>query len=92
LSHNSWTATALVATVWVSVALFGLYILAFYAGALLDGELEGWNEVLPRLYEPTTPAATAGIALHFAAGGVILVLGCVQLLGGVRDCFPALHR
>jgi hypothetical protein len=74
LSHNSWTATALVATVWVSVALFGLYILAFYAGALLDGELEGWNEVLPRLYEPTTPAATAGIALHFAAGGVILVL------------------
>lgn len=87
-----WSATALVAMVWLSVALFGLYILAFYAGALLDGELEGWNEVLPRLYEPTTPAATAGIALHFAAGGVILVLGCVQLLGGVRTRFPALHR
>lgn len=87
-----WTATALVATVWVSLTLFGLYILAFYAGAILDGELEGWNEVLPRLYEPTTPAATAGIALHFAAGGVILVLGCVQLLGGIRARFPALHR
>lgn len=87
-----WAATALVVTVWISAGLFGLYILAFYAGALLDGQLEGWNQVLPRLYEPSTPAATAGIALHFAAGGVILVLGCIQLLGGVRARFPALHR
>lgn len=87
-----WTSIALVATVWLSAALFGLYILAFYAGALLDGEMARWNEVLPRLYEPATPAATAGIALHFAAGGVILLLGCVQLLGSIRTRYPALHR
>ena len=87
-----WASVALVATVWVSVTLFGLYILAFYAGAVVDRDMERWNTVLPRLYEPSTPAATAGIALHFAAGGVILVLGCVQLLGAVRTRFPALHR
>lgn len=87
-----WASVALVATVWVSVTLFGLYILAFYAGAVAEGDMERWNDVLPRLYEPTTSAATAGIALHFAAGGVILVLGCIQLLSAVRVHFPALHR
>lgn len=87
-----WTCVALVATVWVSATLFGLYILAFYAGALAESDMEAWNEVLPRLYEPTTPAATAGIGFHFAAGGIILVLGCIQLIGAIRTRFPALHR
>jgi len=87
-----WSARALVATVWISATLFGLYILAFYAGALAEGEMEAWNRVLPRLYESDTPAATAGIGLHFAAGGIILALGCIQLIGAVRDRFPAVHR
>lgn len=87
-----WSSVALVATVWVSATLFGLYILAFYAGALAAGDMARWNDVLPHIYEPSTPVATAGIALHFAAGGIILVLGCVQLIGAIRTRFPALHR
>lgn len=87
-----WTSIALVATVWISATLFGLYILAFYAGALADGQMAQWNEVLPRLYERDTPVATAGIGVHFAAGGIILVLGCIQLLSAVRERFPAMHR
>lgn len=87
-----WSATALVGTVWLSATLFGLYILAFYAGAVTDGKMAKWNEVLPRLYESATPAANAGIAVHFAAGGIILALGCIQLMAGIRDRFPAAHR
>jgi uncharacterized membrane protein len=83
---------ALVATVWLSATLFGLYILAFYAGALGRGDLERWNAVLPRLYEPGTPLANAGIGLHFAAGGIVLVMGAIQLLAPVRERLPALHR
>ena len=87
-----WTSVALVATVWVSATLFGLYILAFYAGALAEGDMQRWNAVLPHIYERDTPAASTGIGLHFAAGGIILVLGCIQLIGAVRTRFPALHR
>lgn len=87
-----WSATALVATVWISATLFGLYILAFYAGALAEGEMAAWNRVLPGLHDPERPAATLGIGLHFFAGGVILALGCIQLMSGVRDRWPALHR
>ena len=34
-----WAARALTATCWISAALFGLYILAFYAAALIDGTM-----------------------------------------------------
>lgn len=85
-------ARLLMVVVWISSALFGLYILAFYGRAVFAAAMERWNTVLPGLYEPQAPAATAGIGLHFAAGGLILILGCVQLLSGVRTRWPALHR
>jgi hypothetical protein len=87
-----WAAHALTATCWISAALFGLYILAFYAAALFDGNIANWNQSLPRLYESHTPAATAGIGMHFAAGGIILALGCVQFVEWIRAGYPAVHR
>lgn len=87
-----WTSLLLVITVWTSAALFGLYILAFYAAALYNGDMSRWNQMLPRLYERDTAMATAGIGLHFAMGGIILVLGSIQLIEAVRNRFPAVHR
>ncbi|MEM9544794.1 MAG: DUF2306 domain-containing protein [Bacteroidota bacterium] len=87
-----WAGGLLVATVWGSALLFGLYILAFYFIALLNGETEVWNKILPGLFDHQKQAATIGIGVHFAAGGIILILGCIQLLEKVRLKFPALHR
>ena len=94
LSINTlrWSSLLLVTTVWVSAALFGLYILAFYASALYEDKMDRWNQVLPRLYEQGTTTATTGIGLHFATGGIILVLGSIQLIDAVRIRYPALHR
>jgi hypothetical protein len=87
-----WAGILLVATVWISAGLFGLYILAFYAAALYTGDMEQWNGVLPGLYQRNLPAATAGIGLHFAAGGIILLLGSIQLIERIRVHYPAFHR
>jgi len=87
-----WSGFMLVTTVWISAALFGLYILAFYAAALYKGDMQRWNEFLPGLYNKSSVATTSGIGLHFATGGIILVLGSLQLINGVRVRFPALHR
>ncbi|QMW06241.1 DUF2306 domain-containing protein [Spirosoma foliorum] len=87
-----WSGLLLVTTVWGSAALFGLYILAFYASALYEGQAERWNQMLPRLYESNTTTATTGIGLHFAAGGIILILGSIQLIDSVRVRYPAIHR
>lgn len=78
--------------VWTSALIFGMYILVFYALSYVSGDTSRWNKVLPGLYDAENPGSTAGIALHFLAGGIILVLGCLQLLEGLRNRYPAAHR
>jgi hypothetical protein len=87
-----WSRVALVSTVWISATLFGLYIVAFYVGAFTDGQVVRWNQNLPGLYEPRSPGSTRAIGVHFLAGGIILILGCIQLMSKVRARWPALHR
>jgi hypothetical protein len=82
----------LAAITWISCGLFGLYILIFYAGALVSGTASRWNGVLPGLYTASSTASTVGIGLHFAAGGVILALGFMHLLSAIRQHAPAVHR
>ena len=87
-----WSTLLLGGVAWSSAGLFGLFILAFYARAWLAGTMEQWNEILPGLHDPERPAATIGIGIHFAAGGVVLVLGAVQLIEPLRRRLPVVHR
>jgi uncharacterized membrane protein len=84
-------STWLVVSSWVSAALFAVYVLANYLGALFS-DLERWNVPLPRLYDASHPAATVSIGAHFATGALLLLLAPLQLLGIVRERWPALHR
>jgi uncharacterized membrane protein len=87
-----FSSYALAVVTWISCGMFGLYILIFYAGALVSGTASRWNGVLPGLYTASSKASTVGIGLHFAAGGVILALGFMQLLNVIRQRAPAVHR
>lgn len=92
---RGWTLRAaailLVVACWISSALFGAYILAFYGGTAAS-DPSRWNESLPRLHEAATPLANIAIGAHFATGGILLLLGPIQLIGAVRRAVPALHR
>jgi hypothetical protein len=87
-----WSGAALVAATWTSSAVFGAYIAAFYLVHAAGGRLASWNANLPGLYAPGQPAAVGAIGAHMAAGGVLLVLGPLQLMGAVRRRWPAFHR
>lgn len=87
-----WSGTALAAIAWLSAALFGAYIVLFYAGAIAVGTPAQWNANLPGLFDPRAPMGTAGIAAHFAAGGIILLLGPIQLVSRIRNAARAFHR
>lgn len=87
-----FSSRALLGIVWLSSSLFGLYILANYAAAYFDDDLLRWNNVLPEIYIPGSPAASAGIGFHFAAGGIILVLGGIQLIESIRRNHPRVHH
>lgn len=86
------SARLLVLAAWVSGAIFAAYIIGFFGGAALGGAGERWNESLPDLYDPRAWLPTAAIGIHFLTGGVLLLLGPVQLFAGVRRAFPAVHR
>lgn len=87
-----WSAGALIAVSWISGAIFATYIVVFFGGALAAGMGERWNRALPGLYDAGTPLATLAIGAHFLTGGVLLLLGPIQLIGPVRRAAPALHR
>ena len=87
-----YSCRALLGIVWISSFIFGLYILANYASAYFDNDLQRWNDVLPEIYTPGQPAASIGIGLHFAAGGLILLLGGLQLIQSIRVSYPVFHR
>jgi uncharacterized membrane protein len=87
-----WSGVSLVAASWGSAAVFGIYILAFYLGAIPAQHAERWNTTLPGLYEKGKPAAFLAMSAHLATGGIILLLGPVQLINSWRRRWPALHR
>lgn len=86
------SSALLVLIVWVSAVIFGLYILTFYAFSLFTNDFTNWNRILPGLYDPENKLATISIGLHFLCGGIILVLGCIQVMKRVRDAYPIFHR
>ena len=83
---------ALVAAVWTSVTIFGIYILIFFAGGLATGDAARWNQSLPDLFNPDNAVATLAIGMHFLAGGIILGLGPIQLFARVREWAPRFHH
>jgi hypothetical protein len=87
-----WSGAGLVAASWASAACFGLYILAFYLGAIPAGHLEQWNENLPGLYSKGNFTALLAMTAHLGTGAIILILGPVQLIASVRKRWPAVHR
>lgn len=88
----SWSARLLFAACWMSGAIFAVYIIAFFGGAALNSAGQRWNEALPGLYDVHSPLTTIAIGAHFVAGGVLLFLGPIQLIGRLRRAVPGLHR
>lgn len=91
-----WTATNrlgvfLVTLLCVSGLQFCLYIAFAYIAPMVGGNLEQWNvSFLPGLHTADNPGATSSIGVHFVAGALVMVLGCVQMWAwcarGGREC------
>jgi Predicted membrane protein (DUF2306) len=87
-----WSGVALVAASWISAAAFGMYIFAFYLGNLSRGHVEKWNDNLSGLYSKGDVISLGAMTAHLAVGAIVLLLGPIQLMGSVRQRWPAVHR
>lgn len=85
------------ATAWLVVAVLGklvfaAYVLRFYGGALLDGEPQRFNRVLPHGWVAGATVDNAVLVAHLAFTVLIVLAGGLQLLPAIRRRWPALHR
>lgn len=76
----------------VGQLIFSLYITLVYGGALLSGDTDRWNHVMPRGYVPGDAAGNAALMTHVLVAVVIMFAGVMQVLPAIRRRVPVLHR
>lgn len=97
LQHFADTALKSSAAFLFLVAVIGqlvfvLYILSFYGGSAVRGDLEAWNKVLPHGIIPGDDIGNLAIAMHLLLAAIITIGGPLQLLPQIRVRVPTFHR
>ncbi len=85
------------ARLWFAVAVFGqwmmvAYVVSFYGGAAVQGDLARWNKVLAGGYVPGDRVGNLVLAIHLFLAVIITVGGPLQLISQLRAILPGLHR
>jgi hypothetical protein len=97
LSSASDRALDLAARFWFLVVvagqwIFAVYVVAFYGGSAVRGDLDAWNRVLPRGHVPGDTIGNLVVAIHLALAVIIIVGGPLQLIPKIRRYAPSFHR
>lgn len=85
------------AVCWLSVAiagqlLFAFYVVALYGRAAVQGRFEDWNKVLMVGYIPGATVHNAVLASHLLFAVAVVASGALQLVPQLRRTWPAFHR
>jgi hypothetical protein len=79
-------------TAWLGQTIFFLYIVIFYASAVLAGDLSRWAKVLPKGLVAGDTWGNLSLASHLALSAFITVAGPLQVIPRLRARLPRLHR
>jgi hypothetical protein len=82
---------------WLVVALLGqgvfaLYVLSLYGGAIVAGDLNGWNSVMPRGHVTGDSIGNTVLASHLLFTVTVLLGGALQLWPALRSKVPRVHH
>jgi hypothetical protein len=85
------------AAAWYVVAvigqlIFASYVAIFYGSAVLAGDFERWNRVMPHGYVAGDTLGNVIVLAHLVFAAVIVVGGIVQVTTGTQRWVPTLHR
>lgn len=72
--------------------VFAAYIVSLYGGAVVDGNLNGWNKVMSHGFVRADLAGNIATAVHLLLAAVIMVGGTLQLIPQLRARAPSFHR
>ncbi|MES2320359.1 MAG: DUF2306 domain-containing protein [Pseudomonadota bacterium] len=90
-------ALSAAATFWFAIAVggqmvFAAYILSFYAGAAVRGDLAAWKKVLPTFHVAGDTMGNTALIVHVLIAAIVTLGGPLQLIPKVRASFPVCHR
>lgn len=85
------------ASLWAVVAIIGqwiftAYLVVFYAGNALSGNIQAWNERGPQGIIEGDPIGNVAMAIHVLIAAIIMFIGPLQLVPQVRKYAPKFHR
>ena len=87
LAAGAWMITA-----FLGMILFALYILSFYGGSAIDGNLQLWNEVSIKGYLKGDFWGNAFFASHIAMAFIVSLGGIIQLIPNIRRRAIQIHK
>lgn len=73
-------------------AVFAVYILIFYGGSAIAGNIARWNDILFNGLRPDDIVGNALLMLHLPLAFIITASGPLQLIPAIRRRLPAFHR
>ena len=82
---------------WFLVAVIGqwifvVYIVSFYGGAAVQGDLARWGQGLRHAYVPGDHMGNFVLAMHLLLAVIVTVGGPLQLIPQLRAIAPSFHR
>lgn len=86
-SLKTWFVVAVVGQLF-----FAIYVLAFYGGALVGGNLEPWNDKITHGHQPGKPLSNLVVGIHLFFAILIMLGGPLQFIDAIRSRFPVFHR
>jgi hypothetical protein len=97
LQAPSATALKWAAGFWFAVTAAGqlffvAYLAMFYGGAVMRGNLAGWNKVVAHAYVPGSAVGNTVFGTHILMAAIIMLGGLLQLVPQVRARWPVFHR
>jgi hypothetical protein len=72
--------------------IFVVYVIAFYGGSAIRGDLQAWNRVIPQGYTNGHTMSNAAVAVHLLVAVGIMAGGPLQLIPQIRQRAPRFHR
>lgn len=72
--------------------LFTIYVVLFYGGAVVRGDMEMWNKVFPRGFVAGEHAGNFAVFAHIALAVLINLGGALQFIPQIRAKAPRFHR
>ncbi|NJC28488.1 DUF2306 domain-containing protein [Neolewinella antarctica] len=87
-----WAAIGWFVVAIIGQLLFAVYIVGFYGGTAVYGNIAEWNEKITHGFSEGATVSNLVVGIHLFFAALITLGGPVQLISGIKRKYPVFHR